>query len=322
MKGGARLATIVALCLALAAGEASADPFKLRVGNSAAQAFSFIPMDVGIREGIFAKQGLDIENIGFGGSGKLHQAMAAGAVDIALSGGPDLSYVAKGAPEIGVAQMAGPPLFLGVIVPYDSPARAADDLKGKKVSVSSGAGVTRWLMQKLEQQKGWGPDGMILVASGGSWAADTAALVTNQIDASVSASALGFRLEETKQGRLLFPTSDIVHDFIQHAIFASNTIVRDHPEAVRGFLKGWFETIAWMRANKPQAVEIARSVTGFSQGVEDREYDLVMPMFSATGHFEPAGLKTIQESFSDLHLLDHSPDMSTLYTEAYLPNAH
>ena len=124
MKGGARLATLVALCLALAAGEASADPFKLRVGNSAAQAFSFIPMDVGIRQGIFAKQ----------------------------------------------------------------------------------------------------------------------------------------------------------------------------------------------------AVEIARSVTGFSPAVEDREYDLVMPMFSARGHFEPAGLKTIQQSFSDLRLLDHTPDMSTLYTEAYVPN--
>jgi hypothetical protein len=52
---------------------------------------------------------------------------------------------------------------------------------------------------------------------------------------------------------------------------------------------------------------------------EDREYDLVMPMFSATGHFEPAGLKTIQESFADLHLDDHAPRMSGLYAEAYLP---
>ena len=129
--------------------------------------------------------------------------MAAGAIDIALSGGSDLSYVAKGAPEIAIAEMAGPPLFLGVVVPYNSPLKGPDDLKGKKISVSSGAGVTRWLIQKLVQQKGWGSRRRDLVAAGGSWAAISPALVTGQVDAAVTAAALGFKLEETKQGRLL-----------------------------------------------------------------------------------------------------------------------
>lgn len=127
-----------------------------------------------------------------------------------MSGGPDLAYVAKGAPELGIAQMAGPPLFLGVVVRYDSPAKTPDDLKGKTIGVSAGGGVTRWLMLKLAQQKGWGPDGITLVATGGDWPSQVAALTTKQIDAAVTASALGFKLEETKQGRLLFPTSVIV----------------------------------------------------------------------------------------------------------------
>jgi NitT/TauT family transport system substrate-binding protein len=315
-----RFRTLAALILTFAvAGPACADPVKLRVGNSAAQAFSFIPVEVGVREGFFAKNGVAVESIAFGGSGKQHQAMAAGAIDIALSGGSDLSYVAKGAPEIAIAQMAGPPLFLGVVVAYNSPIKSADDLKGKTISVSSGAGVTRWLIQKLVQQKGWGPDGVTLVAAGGSWSADTAALVTGQVDAAVTAAALGFKLEETKQGRLLFTTSDIVHDFIQHAIFASTAVLGEKPDTVRGFLKGWFETIVWMRAHRAESVEIARSITGFSQAVEDKEYDLVMPMFTTNGHFQAAGLKTIQESFKDLHLVDGDVDMSKLYTEAYLP---
>jgi ABC-type nitrate/sulfonate/bicarbonate transport system substrate-binding protein len=111
----------------------------------------------------------------------------------------------------------------------------------------------------------------------------------------------------------------IEHDFIQHAIFASNAVLKEKPEVVRGFLKGWFETIAWMRAHKAESVEIARSITGFSPEVESREYDLVMPMFTSDGHFQAAGLKTIRESFKDLGLLDTEPDLSTLYTEAYLP---
>jgi NitT/TauT family transport system substrate-binding protein len=320
MAAGARLLTLAALGLVVVAlTPAYADPAKLRVGTPSGQAFSFIPLEVGIRQGFFDREGIAVERSDFGGSGKLHQAVAAGAMDIALSGGSDLAYVAKGAPEIGVAEMAGPPLFLGVIVPYDSPAKGPDDLKGKRISVSAGGGVTRWLAQKLVQQKGWGPDGVTLVSSGGDWPSDIAAIVTGQVDAAVTAAALGFKMEETKQGRLLFPTSDIVHDFIQHAIFASTATLHDNPDAVRRFLKGWFATIVWMRENKPQAVEIARSITGFSPGVESREYDLVMPMFTTDGHFQAAGLATIRQSFIDLKLLDHEPDMATLYTEAYLP---
>ncbi len=281
--------------------------------------FLSFPLQVGIAKGIFAKYGLEIESVALQGSGKLHQAMAADALDIGLGSGPDLAYIAKGAPELGVAQMAGPPLFLGVTVPYASAAKTADDLKGKRVSVSAGSGVTRWLMLKLEQQKGWGPDGLVLIAAGGDWPSQVAALTTGQVDAAVTAVALGLKLEETKQGRLLFLTSDIVHDFIQHVIFASDRIIRDNPDALRRFLKAWFETIAFMRANKAEAVDIARSVTQLSRTVESQEYDLVMPMFSVDGRFEAAGLKTIRSSFVELGVLDREPDMSTLYTEAFLP---
>jgi ABC-type nitrate/sulfonate/bicarbonate transport system substrate-binding protein len=303
------------------ASAAQADPAALRVGNSSAQAFSFIPLEAGIRKGIFKTDGIEIERIDLPGSAKLHQAVAAGAVDIALSGGPDLAYIAKGAPELGVAQMAGPPLFLGITVPYNSPIKTADDLKGKKISVSAGGGVTKWLILRLAQQKGWGPDGVVPVASGGDWASQIAVLTTGQVDAAVTAAALGFKLEETKQGRLLMTTGAIAPDFIQHVIFASNQIIHDNPDGVRRFLKAWFETIAWMRANRTESIAIARGVTGFDDNVESREFDLVMPMFSADGKFEAAGLKVIQESFVELGLLQTAPDMSKLYTEAFLPGA-
>ncbi len=110
------------LCLAAAFGAisaAQADPVALRVGNTSAQAFTFIPFDIGVAKGFFAKYGVETEKIDFSGSAKLHQGMIADAVDIGLGAGTDLQFVAKGAPELGVAQMAGPPYFLGVIVPYD-----------------------------------------------------------------------------------------------------------------------------------------------------------------------------------------------------------
>jgi len=154
---------------------------------------------------------------------------------------------------------------------------------------------------------------------GGDWPSEIAPLVTHQIDAVESAAALGFQLETTKQGRLLITTAEIVDDFIQHVIFASKKIVQDDPDAVRKFLKAWFETIAFMKANKAETVDIAMSVTKFSAEVENKEYDLVMPMMFTDGHFPASGLAVIQDSFLEMGLLDSKPDMSKLYTEAYLP---
>jgi hypothetical protein len=39
----------------------------LRVGKAVPEAFSFVPLDVGMRFGIFKKYGLEIENSAYGG---------------------------------------------------------------------------------------------------------------------------------------------------------------------------------------------------------------------------------------------------------------
>ncbi len=322
-KGGASLRMIGRSILALFAaawlgGALPSHAETLHVGAPAANVFDFLPLRVGMQKGFFAKYGLEIEAIDFQGGAKLQQAMIAGSIDMAVSGGTDIAFIAKGAPELAVAAMSGPPLGLGVIVPYDSPAKTADDLKGMKVGVTTVGSLTEWLVRRLMQQKGWGPNDVTVVPAG-SIPAETAALATGHIDAMVAGVGLGFQLELSKRGRLLFPFSDIVHEFLNGAIFASSQIIHDNPDAVRRFLKGWFENIAFMRANKAEAAEIVRTFTKFDPEVESRQYDLVMPMFSTTGKFEPGALTTLQESFVEMGVFATKPDLSKLYTEKFLP---
>jgi NitT/TauT family transport system substrate-binding protein len=292
---------------------------QLRVGSPSVQSFSFLPLRIGVAHGFFAKYGIEVEEVTLNGSARLHQAMAAGSLDIALGAGPDLIFLVKGAPEIAVADMAGPPLLMGVVVPFDSPARSADDLKGKRIGISTANSLTQWLMLELARQKSWGADSLTYVTVGAELPNQVAALVTGQIDAVVSSSALGLQLADTKRGRLLFPASDIVKDFMIHAIFASDRMVRRNPAAVRHFLQGWFDSIAFMRANKDETVRASRERTNFSLEVEGKQYDLVMPMFSQTGRFEPSALATLQRSFVELKLIDKEPDLTKYRTEQFLP---
>jgi ABC-type nitrate/sulfonate/bicarbonate transport system substrate-binding protein len=135
----------------------------------------------------------------------------------------------------------------------------------------------------------------------------------------VSSSALGFQLAEAKRGRLLFPASDFIKDFMIHAIYASDQMAREKPDVLRRFLQGWFETIAFMRGNRDETVRASRERTNFSIAVEEKQYDLVMPMFSDTGRFEPRALATIGRSFVDLRLIDKEPDLTKYCTEQFLP---
>jgi NitT/TauT family transport system substrate-binding protein len=313
---GARLVAAFAFLAGFVAPALAAD--KLRVGSPSVQAFSFLPLRIGIAHGLFAKYGIDPEEVTLNGSARLHQAMTAGSLDIALGAGPDLIFLVKGAPEIAVADMAGPPLLMGVVVPYNSPARTADDLRGKRIGISTANSLTQWLMLELARQKGWGTDSLTFVTVGAELPNQVAALVTGQIDAVVSSSALGLELADSKRGRLLFPASDIIRDFMIHAIFASDRMAHENPGAIRRFLQGWFDSIAFMRANKAETVRASRDRTHFSVEVEEKQYDLVMPMFSETGRFEPGALATLQRSFVELKLIDKEPDLTKYCTEQFL----
>jgi ABC-type nitrate/sulfonate/bicarbonate transport system substrate-binding protein len=315
LRGVVLAAAMMALVGRLPARAADA----IRVGNPSVQSFSFLPLRLGIAHGFFAKYGIEPEEVTLNGSARLHQAMAAGSIDIGLGSGTDLIFLVKGVPEIAVAAMAGPPLLLSVVVPYDSPARTADDLKGKRIGISTVNSLTQWLMRELARQKGWSADDLTYVTVGAELPNQVAALTTGQIDAVVSSTALGLQLAEAKRGRLLFPASDIVKEFMIHTIYASDRMVREKPDSVRRFLQGWFETIGFMRANKDETVRESRARTNFSTAVEEQQYDLVMPMFSATGRFDPRALATIRRSFVDLQLIEREPDLTKYWTEQFLP---
>jgi NitT/TauT family transport system substrate-binding protein len=315
-RDAAPVAVVVVAALA-PGGPASGE--TLRVGKVVAQNFGFVPLNVGIEEGIFRKQGLEIQETDFGGGAKQQQALVAGSIDIAIGGGTDLAFVAKGSPAVGIAAITASPAFMGFIVGDDPSIKTMDDLKGRKIGVSTAGSTTKWLVDELDAAKGWDAHGAVPVAIGGALSTEIAALKTHAVDGFVDAPAIGYQLETEGSGRLLFTCEDYIHDLEVFVIFGANPIVAQNPDAVKRFLKGWFEAVAWMRGHRNETVELARKITGFSKPVEEREYDLLMPQFSRTGRFDQPALAALARSFVDLKILDHPPDMAKLYTEQFLP---
>jgi NitT/TauT family transport system substrate-binding protein len=289
----------------------------LRVGKAVPESFAFVPLDVGMHEDIYRRNGIDIEEIAFAGDAKLQQAMAADSLDIALGSGPAMAFIAKGAPTKAIAAMGGPPLDLTIVVRPDGPKMAAD-LKGKKVSVSTVGGLTYWLVSETSRQQGWGPNG-IDIAPMGSMPPQIIALERGDIDGVVTDISTALELEKLGKARILTRFGQIVKDFHVHIIYATDKVIASKPDAIRAFLKGWFESIAFMRNHKSESVTIATQVIGKDDSINSKTYDELMPMFSDNGRFDPKALETLAKSYVELKVLPAEPDMTKLYTEAFLP---
>jgi ABC-type nitrate/sulfonate/bicarbonate transport system substrate-binding protein len=316
MQSLARFALVLAGLATVIMTTPAAAADKLRVGKAVPEAFSFVPPDVGMRNGIFQKNNVELELTAFAGDARMQQAAAADSIDILLGSGPAMAFIVKGAPIKGVAAMAGPPLLLAIVVKPDGPKTVAD-LKGKTVSVSTAGSLTYWLVSETSRRHGWGPNG-INIAPMGAMPGQIAALKRGDIDGTIMDIGNAFDLEKKGEARILARFTDI-KDFHIHVIFATDKAIASKPQVVRNFLKGWFETIAFMRSHKAETVKVAKEVMEKDEEISGRVYDELMPMFSDTGRFDKAALATLSKSYVELKLLPSEPDMSKLYTEAYLP---
>jgi ABC-type nitrate/sulfonate/bicarbonate transport system substrate-binding protein len=230
-----------------------------------------------------------------------------------------MAFIAKGSPVKGIAAMAGPPLLFALVVRADDSIKTPDDLKGRKVGVSTVGSVTSWIVSEVSRQKGWGFDGVTQVPIGED-ASRIAALKSKAIDAAIVNLAVALNYVQRGEGRIILRFNEFLKDFHVHVIFATDKAIASRPAALSAFMAGWFDTIAFMRANKAETVRIAKDVMQTDDATTAAIYDELMPMFSNSGRFQPKALAVLSRSFVEMKTLPTEPDMSKLYTEAFLPN--
>jgi len=292
---------------------------RLTVGKANPVSDAIIPVDIGDKLGIFKKHGLDLTISVFGGGGKMVQALTAGAIDIGDGAGTEMAFIAKGAPMLAICESTTTAPFLGIGVPWDSPVTSLSGLKGKIIGVSSPGSFSDWSAGELSRKQGWGENGVKTVGIGGGPGPALAALRAHLVDAAIGNTSQFLAFEETKDGRLLAPVSSFEGNVASGALFASNHLIATNPDAIRAFIAAWIETVDYMRTHKAETVKMESALNHFDESVMTREYDLVAGMYTKDCRFDPESLATLKRSFADLKLVAGEPDMSKLYTEAYLP---
>jgi NitT/TauT family transport system substrate-binding protein len=289
----------------------------IRVGKADSTDYDFALLQVGIDAGIFKKLGFDITTVTLPGA-QLHQGMTADSIDFALGSGTDFQFIAKGAPEKGVAAFASAPINLAILVRMDGKINKVEDLKGKVIAVSTNGSLTYWLTTEMSRRLGWtGADALKPVATG-ALEAQVATLLAGNVDGVAGNIETGYRLEGQGKAKTLVPFGKYINPFITHVIFATNNMIEKHPDEVRNFLKGWFETIAFMKSHEAETLASTRPITQLDEPTAKKVYAELMPMFLDNGHFDPKGFAVVEEAMKASGVAE-IPPKDKLYTEEFLP---
>jgi NitT/TauT family transport system substrate-binding protein len=102
-------------------------------------------------------------------------------------------------------------------------------------------------------------------------------------------------------------------------IFARDELIANKPELVERFLRGWFSTIAYMRANKDKTVEITAKILNLDKAVISRVYDEQIKIFTSDGRFDDKALAVIRQSLVEMGILQQVPEDSVMFTRRFVP---
>ncbi|HKA32379.1 MAG TPA: ABC transporter substrate-binding protein [Candidatus Binatia bacterium] len=218
-------------------------------GMSAALIHPFIAKD----SGMFQKYGVDARLVLFEGGSLLAQAAMAGEIKMSITSGPvTIASRSAGADTIAIAGYIN-------TLPYNlvtnKTITSLEQLKGKKIAISRFGSNTDTAVRLLLEKVGLNPNKDVTIIQVGAQPTRFQALVAGTIDATIIAPP--FDITAKKQGyNVLVNLAEQSLAYPQQVVETTDRFIRENPQAVKNYLKGFIGGIHYALTNKEGAKKI------------------------------------------------------------------
>ncbi|MFI7698781.1 ABC transporter substrate-binding protein [Nonomuraea sp. NPDC049480] len=292
----ALLAALLALCAACGGGPAAPSPSG--GGKAVTLGFSawpgWFPWQVAQEKGLFAKNGVQVELKYFDSYTDSLTALATGNIDAnsqtlndtlaSVSGGAKQTVVLVNDNSTGNDQIIARPGITSVA-----------QLKGKTVAAEQGT-VDHYLLLLALRKAGLTPADITFKPLPTDAAA--AAFKAGQVDAvGVFAPFTTTALE--LPGSTAIATSKDFPGAIPDHLVVSRELVSSRPEVVQGLVKTWFDTLAWIGANKAEARTIMAKRAGVSEQ-DYADYDAGTTIFSLADNLQAFSSGSLEKQAKEI----------------------
>src|SRR5215471_1094414 len=252
-----RLASIVALC---AAALAAACGNRAAVGSSSgleqphlkvaiiSVTATYVPLYLAVDDGLFAKEGLQVELLPFRGGSDLIKAVVAGSADVGVVSLAEVaSGIAAGQPLGGFYGGFNVPAFDWYAV---KSIHSLAEARGKRFGVTQYGSSTDFLTRYALASNGLDPAKDVQIVQGGNSPTRLAAMQAGQIDVNIFAAPDSFVAAERGFHRIL-SQKELAPDYPYHVFGAMTSFIASHPRTLEALLRGFVLGLRQAKANKP-----------------------------------------------------------------------
>src|SRR5262245_8280436 len=239
---------------------------------------------VALESGFYKEYGIEVVPVTFNGGSQTITSLISGDVQVTTTGGSTgINARIKGADVVLISTTLG-------IFPYSfyvsQRIRKAEDLKGKKIGISSFGGTaypaTRYAVEKL----GLNPDSDVVMMQLGEQAARFAAMSGGTIDGTllqppetIKATELGFRpMVDLSQSGIKFPMN---HNS------TTRRFLKNDRDAVRKFMMGYIAGLVRLKTDRDFTLKVfAKYLRTSNEAVLDETYNFWSGLFPAKPYVE------------------------------------
>lgn len=309
---------IFLLILAVVASWAQGrEPARLKFATAVRAPSYDMPMLAAQEQGLWQRNGLQVEWIPFTGGRAAYQAMAAQSVEMAMSDAVSFLLAAHaGVPTIMVADPQTSD-YWQIWVKGDSPLKAPRDLKAARIGTLRAGGAAHAFARALIKGAGLDEKDVKFVATGGG-PERVAALKAGVVQAYVAATLSEMPLKAKGEIRSLISLRDVVpREWPTHVLSSHKALVSNNPDVVKRAVKAFLQATDFVQENQAWTIEKLKAISKYPEEAAKETFALMK--YGKDGRINKKALENIQAFLIEYGLLakGRALPVQALYTEEF-----
>ena len=274
------------------AGYAQTKPLKkIRVGVPSVSMGNIIIFIT--KEGkLYEKHGLDAEVITMNGSGIASKALISGNIEISPIATPTVINANLAGSDMAILAHTMPGVIHALMVKPDI--KRVEDLKGKKIAVSSLGSLTDFLVRYIARKKGLNPDRDLTLIQTGGDAERIVALKSGVVDAAAMSHPGYGRAQRMGFSMLWDSAKEVNYPWME--VTARKTTVKTDRETIMNYMKAHLEGIALFKKDREFSKKVIKKTLRLDEDeLINESYEIFSKAFLPTPYPNLAGMKTSYE---------------------------
>jgi NitT/TauT family transport system substrate-binding protein len=237
---------------------------------------------------LYEKYGLDAEVVAINGSGIASKALIGGNLDIVPVATPTVIAADLAGSDMVVLAHTMPGVVHALMVKPEI--KRVEDLKGKKIAVSSLGSLTDFLVRAIAKKKGLNPDRDFTLIQTGSDSDRIVALKSGVVDgAAMSHPGYG---RAKKMGFTMLWDSAKELDYPWMEITTRRANIKADRETIMNYMKAHLEGIARFKKDRDFGIKVIKKTLRIDDDeLINESYDIFSRMFLPTPYPNLAGMK-------------------------------